>query len=242
MKNCTIFLLFLATAASAQDTPDAPSRDAAAVLAEMKDACGGKAWDDVQGWHETGTVDFPGRPAVPYEIWHDMHALKTVQVNSIDGKVVRKAGFDGTAYWQVGPDGRAQIGQEPAKVRRHRRDAYLSSFGWFLPERFPAAITLAGSQTLDGKTYDVLRITPEAADSFDLWVDRDTHRVRKVVAQNEFAELTEYRMFGGVCSPTNGRQGDGDPANEIVLHVQTVETNANFPAAKFQPPEAAPAP
>ena len=43
-------------------------------------------------------------------------------------------------------------------------------------------------------------------------------------------------MFDGVCSATTGRQGDGDPAHEIVLHVQTVETEDAVPAATFEPP------
>ena len=122
-------------------------------------------------------------------------------------------------------------------LRRQRRDAYLSSAGWFFPERFPAEIVLAGAQDSGGETLDVLRITPRDADSFELWVDRETHRVRRIGAGSEYAELSDYRMFGGVCSATTGRQGDGDPAHEIVLHVQTVDTGAPIPPATFDPPE-----
>ena len=202
----------------------------------MKAACGGEAWERVQGWHETGIVDLPGQPGVPYEIWHDMRTLKTAMINRVDGRVVRHAGFNGSESWQVAADGRVTIGRDPAVVRRQRRDAYLSSAGWFFRDRFPAAIILAGTETRDGRVHDVLRFTPEHADSFDLWVARDTHRISRIVAGNEYAELTDYRMFDGLCSATTGRQGDGDPAHEIVLHVQTVETEDAVPAATFEPP------
>jgi hypothetical protein len=209
---------------------------AARVLADMKSACGGAAWDGVKGWHETGTVDLPGRPSVPYEIWHDMRTLKTAMLNRVDGHVIRQAGYNGAAYWQAGPDGKIEIGAEPVKLRRQRRDAYLSSAGWFFPDRFPATIDLVGTQRLGGKVVDVLHISHEDADSFELWVERDTHHVRRIVAGTEYANLSDYRMFGGVCSATTGRQGDGDPTHEIVLHVQTVETDQAIPASTFAPP------
>ena len=232
-----LVLFLLATACVARSVADTSAPGPEAVLAEMKAACGGEAWARVQGWHETGTVDLPERPGLPYEIWHDMRTLKTAMINRVDGRVVRHAGFNGSEYWQVAPDGRVNIGQDPAMVRRQRRDAYLSSAAWFFRDRFPAEIILAGSETRDGRVHDVLRFTPEHADSFDLWVARDTHRISRIVAGNEHAELTDYRMFDGVCSATNGRQGDGDPAHEIVLHVRTVETGASVPAAIFEPPD-----
>lgn len=236
MKAYALALALLSPGASGQGVADAPSRDAAAILSEMKAACGGDAWDRVQGWHETGSVDLPGRPGVPYEIWHDMRTLKTAIINRVDGRIVRRLGFNGSAHWQVGPDGRVAIDRDPATVRRHRRDAYLSSFGWFFPRRFPAAITLAEPQSLNGTTFDVLRVTPEAADGFDLWVDRETHRVRRIAAGSEYADLADYRVFDGVCSATTGRQGDGDPSHEIVLHVQNVETTSTIAAVTFEPP------
>ena len=236
MKSPMLVLALLAAGCVTQSAAETSRRGPETVLAEMQTACGGEAWNRVQGWHETGVVDLPGRPGLPYEIWHDMRTLKTAMINRVDGRVVRHAGFNGSEYWQVAPDGRVTIGRDPAVVRRQRRDAYLSSAAWFFRDRFPAEIIRVGDETRDGRIHDVLRIWPEAADSFDLWVARDTHRISRIVAGNEFAELTDYRMFGSVCSATTGRQGDGDPTHAIVLHVQTVETGAAVPAATFEPP------
>ncbi|HEX8643625.1 MAG TPA: hypothetical protein VF702_06895 [Allosphingosinicella sp.] len=239
MNIRSLALLLLAAGCTGQSVlpPAAQApRGAAALVAEMKAACGGAAWDRVQGWHETGTVDLPGRPGVPYEIWHDMRTLKTRMENRVAGRLVRQFGYYGTGYWQIA-GGEAEFGSDAARLRRYRRDAYLSSSGWYFPARFPAAMEIAGTRIVDGKPHDVLRISPDDADSFELWVDRTTHRVRRIVAGSEYADLSDYRTFpSGVCSATTGRQGDGDPAHDIVLHVQTIETDAPIPAAVFVPP------
>jgi hypothetical protein len=177
-----------------------------------------------------------GGPSIQNEVWHEMQSLKTRMVGRVSGKVVRDAGFDGQRYWQVSQDGKVQVGSDTAGVRRHRRDAYLSSFGWFFPERFPAEIQLAPTEAINAMAFQVLRITPRNAESFDLWVDPQTHLVRRIVAGKEYADLSDYRTFNGVCSATTGRQGDGDPTHEIVLHVQSVDTTQAIPASMFEPP------
>lgn len=206
------------------------------ILASMRAACGGKAWDAVQGWHETGVVDLPGRSGMPHEIWHDMRTLKTAMMNRVEGRVMRHAGFNGTVYWQVKPDGGVDVGRDPAKLRRHRRDAYLSSSGWYFPKRFPAKTVLVESKPFEGTPHHVLRIFPSEAESFDLWVNATTYRIRRIVAGTEYAVLSDYKMFGGICSATIGRQGDGNPAHDIVLHVRTINTSKPIPASAFEPP------
>lgn len=230
----TVLGNLFAAAALAAATPNTDV-EAAALLAQMRAACGGAAWDRVEGWHETGTVDLPGRPGIPYETFHSMREPTMVTRNRIEGQIVRQSGYDGSVGWRAGADGQVQVERDPAMLRRMRRDAYLSSFGWFLPDRMPADFVLAGVETRDGRTFDVLRITAEGADSFDLWVDRATRRVGRIVAGDEYAELSDYREFDGICTATTGRQGDGDPAHEIVLHVETVETGP-VDASVFEPP------
>lgn len=209
-------------------------RHEAALLARMRASCGGDAWDRVQGWHETGRADMPGRPGLRYEAFHEIGTLRTTYVQRLDGRIVRLGGFDGSASWRVRPDGGVESSAEPAALRRTRRDMYLSNFGYFFPGRFPARFALAGEQSLNGRTFQVLRVTPADADSADLWVDRETGRIGRIVAGAEMAEGSDYRMFGGVCAPTRLRQGDGDPAHEIVLGVETVETGPIDPA-RFVP-------
>lgn len=232
MRSLTLLLaLLIASCATA------PARDPArTLLAEMRAACGGDAWNSVDGWHETGTADLPGMPGVAYETWHDIRTLKSATVNRVNGQVVRRVGFDGTSYWEARGGGPAEVGNDPARLRRQRRDAYISSFAFFFPDRFPAAFEHLGPRTHQGRSYDVLKVTPQDSESVEIWVDPRTHRVGRFVAEGEYADLSDYDTFDvGVCSATTGRQGDGDPAHDLVLHVETVETGP-VPASIFAPP------
>ncbi len=233
MRLMLVALGLLANAAAPAAGTDATAQT---LLAQMKAACGGSAWDRVQSWHETGTVEFPNGRTAENEVWHDMHTLKSAMIGRIDGKIVRRAGFDGTTYWQSGPDGQIRTGNDLTGLRQQRRDAYLSSFGWFFPARFPAEIQLAENKAIEGETFQVLRITPQDAGSFELWVDRGTHLVRRIVAGKEYADLSEYKTFDGVCTATWGMQGDGNPEHEIALRVRTVETGTAAPPSIFAPP------
>jgi hypothetical protein len=235
MRLCLSFVLVLAGFGLSAAAPLPAAMSPSTLLTQMRAACGGKAWSKVRGWHETGRVDLPGRPGLPYESWSDMRSLKSATLSRVEGRIVRHVGFDGRTSWQVRPDGRVASASDEAVLRRSRRDTYLSSFGYFYPRRFPAEFRLAGVETRDGRTYDVLRVTPRNAESMDFWVDRATHRIGRIVAGQEYAELGGYRTFSGVCTPTTGRQGDGDPAHAITLHVETVETGPVADSV-FSPP------
>ena len=212
----------------------------AALLAQMRAACGGDAWEKVKGWHERGKVDMAGQSGLTYEAFHEMTTLRTTYVQRLNGKIIRLGGFDGANGWRVRPDGTVETVSDMAQLRKMRRDMYLSNAGYFFPTRFPARFELTGVQPLDGRTFDVLRITPTDAESADLWVDRETHRIHRIAAGNEVAEGTGYRMFGAVCAPTLLRQGDGDPAHDIILSVEVVETGPIDPQ-RFEPgPSAVP--
>ena len=212
----------------------APSPERA-LLAEMKAACGGAAWDRVQGWHETGRAELPGGQTIPYEAWHDIRTLRTTYAQQAGPTMISLSGYDGTQLWRAAPGGQVERTSDPAVLRRKVRDFYVSSFAFFFPDRFPATFALLGTRSHEGRDYDVLQITPANADSVELWVNRQTHRIGRIVAPGESAELSDYRDFDGLCTATTGRQGDGDPAHTIVLHVERVELGP-IPADRFAPP------
>jgi hypothetical protein len=226
-------LLGFALTVSAQSAP-APSPERA-LLAGMKAACGGAAWDQLQGWYERGRADLPGGRSVAYEAWHDIRTLRTLYAQSADGRIVGLAGYDGGSIWQSGPDGQVRRGGDPATVRRRLRDIYVSSFGFFFPDRFPATFAMLGTRLHEGRNYDVLQVTPANADSAELWVDQATHRIARIVVTGETAELSDYREFEGLCTATTGRQSDGDPAHLMVLHVENVVIRP-IGEGRFSPP------
>ena len=229
-------LASLALLAFVNGAPDAVGSDVQLLLRQMKAACGGPAWDRVQSWHETSRMELPDGRTIENEVWHDMHSLKSAMIGRVAGKIVRRAGFNGSSYWRAGPDGKIRVGSDPAILRQQRRDAYLSSFGWFFPERFQATFQRGSDVSLENRTFQVLHISPQDAESFDLWLDPATHLVRRIVAGPEYADLSNYKVFDGVCTATLGRQGTGDPKADVVLHVVSVSTSVPAPPTTFAPP------
>ncbi|HYD11482.1 MAG TPA: hypothetical protein VEC11_01405 [Allosphingosinicella sp.] len=211
-----------------------------ALLAEMKAACGGEAWDRLQGWHERGRAELPGGQVMHYEAWHDIRTLRSVYAQRRGDVFATISGYDGEVIWNAGAGGRVERISDPAALRRRLRDLYVSGFAFFFPDRFPATFALLGTRRHEGTDYDVLRITPANADSVELWVNRQTHRIGRIVAPGETAELGNYREFDGLCTATTGRQGDGDPAHTIVLHVESVETGPLPNELFFAPAPASP--
>lgn len=207
------------------------------LLGELKAACGGSAWDRAQGWHETSEATIKGMPPIRNEVWHDLKSLKSAMTSTVNDRVFRRTGFNGTIAWRGGPDGQVKLMSEESDLRRQRRDVYLSSFGWFFPKRFPAQFELLADANRDGQSYRVLRITPRNAEPLELWIDPKSMLVRRITAGAEYAELSDYKTFGRVCTATVGRQGDGKPENEIVLRVLDVQTSKSAPAAAFDPPK-----
>lgn len=222
-------LLLFANAVSAA-TPETK------LLSEMKAACGGSAWDRVRSWHETSFADIKGLPPLRNNVWHDMRSLKSVMTSTANGRIMRRTGFNGNVAWRAGPDGQVRISSDKAELRRQRRDAYLSSFGWFFPAWFPATFKRVVDVRRNGETFAVLRIAPEDAESFDLWIDPATRRIRRIEAGSEYAELSDYKMFRGVCTATVGQQGDGRAGGEMTLHVLDVQTARPATSTIFDPP------
>ena len=206
------------------------------LLATMKAACGGSAWDRARSWHEKSEAEIKGRPLIQNEVWHNLKSLKSAMTSTVNGRVFRRSGYNGTIAWRVGPDGQTKVISDKDELRRQRRDVYLSSFGWFYPKRFPAVFKIAADTVQDGQTYRVMRITPMDAQSFDIWIDPENYLVRRIVAGSEFAELSEYKTFDGVCTATTGRQGNGAPENDLILRVLDVQTTQPAQAAIFEPP------
>ncbi|WP_155805933.1 hypothetical protein [Erythrobacter litoralis] len=196
------------------------------LLAQMRKACGGDAWDRVEGWHETGKVELPNGLEATYDAWSAMRDLATAARASAGEMQLRHVGFDGTEFWSVGQDGSVSIDRRDETLRKQRRDAYISSHAYFLPDRFPADFQVVGEKEHEGFSFVVLQVTPTGAGSVDLWIDPASFLVRRMVADQESVELSDYAFFHGVCTATTGLQRGKEAADTLTLKIETVSIEA----------------
>ncbi len=204
------------------------------ILAEARAACGGAAWDRVAGWHERGRIATAGGGG-SYEEWAAMSRPAMALRTEVPGAPLSHIGVDGATAWRVLPGGAIDAGPPAGPARPHRRDAYLSNFGYLQPQRFPATVVAGDARTMGGVVYDIVAVRPTATEDFELWVDRASHHVGRIVVGGQIAEFRDYRTVAGVCAPMSVIQTDGNPAHTTTLTVETVEAVA-VPAAVFAPP------
>lgn len=112
-------------------------------------------------------------------------------------------GFDGKTAWEQEPSGTATP-QEGGDVRQLAvNEAYRLQNLWWRGDRGGATVVDAGRKSHDGKTYDVLTVTPKGGKPFDAWFDSATHLLARTVETSATLTIaTDYSDF----VPTDGVQ------------------------------------
>jgi Aspartyl protease/PDZ domain len=235
-----LVLAALAVPAAAAEPPAAPpAATPQALIDAAKQAMGGPAWDKAVTWHETGKVTSGGL-AGTYENWEDL----TSQHDSdsyVLGPASGSAGWDGKQAWTTDSSKEVRIETSGEAVAQAVQDAYRTGYGFFFPQRFPAAIEAAGERQADGKTYPALKVTPKDAEPLEVWFDPATHLVDRVVqltgAQPHTFILSQFAAFDGVLIPrkTIDRVG-GDPKYDTVTEIGMLTLGGPEQAGRYAAP------
>lgn len=208
------------------------SRDAQRVLAQARAATGGSGWNYLRGWHETGAEN-----GAPYQAWLDplRYGLR-VEARGPAGLDVH--GFNGGGAWRIAP-GQAPTGTgDPGPVAQARSETFFRICGFFYPGRFDAQGVHAGVRTLGRLSFDVLTVKPWGGVARDLWFDRRTRLLSRMVDRSGprpiVTQLDDYRRVGPVHVAFHTAT-DGD-----ALHDRHLQTLAFPPAdrAMFSLPRA----
>jgi hypothetical protein len=228
LAGMTIVTLAIAAPAAAQQAPDA-----ATIVAAAKQASGGAAWDNLDGSYESGT-----HGGAPYETWLDFHSYGMRSVEHRPGGAVAR-GFNGSAVWRWTPKDGAKIDDSPAARIEAIVTAYVATGGYFFPDRFPATLSWKRAVTEGGRTYDVIEAVPQGARAFELWFDRTSHLLGRIVDTTGTpavsVELSDYRETGPVLIAYAGtiRLPDGTAADRG--QVGLIELR-RIPRDQFDPP------
>ena len=174
---------------------------AAQVLAANQTATAGNQWQakdglelryDYKGQGMTGQVNFT----------QDVKRGRFVD-RWVNAPTDNAMGFDGKTAWEQEPSGTATP-QEGGDVRQLAvNEAYRLQNLWWRGDRGGATVVDAGRKSKDGKTYDVLTVTPKGGKPFDAWFDSATHLLTRTVETNVTLTITtDYSDF----APTDGVQ------------------------------------
>ena len=233
----TALMLTLATAAGAT-TGATTGPDPRAVLAKVKQATGGAAWDRITSTHSTVVLETGGLKGTA-EGFEDVLTGRSVSHYQL-GPLTGADGFDGTTVWSQDASKQVRIEEGGEAREAAANNAYRSALGYFYPERWPAQLEYRGEKTEGGRTFLVVRATPKGGRPFDVWIDAKTHlidhTVEKASIETRTVFYSDYREVQGVRVPFSQRSTNGEEKYDQHIGVQSIEFNVALADSRFAPP------
>lgn len=209
------------------------AQDADALLAQSKQAAGGDAWNGIRSLSVTSEGLQGEVPMVEEQHWDVQRGryLTTYRVGSFDapGRAENAEGYDGKTAWEMDASGYSHPIMDAGSLRRVINETYLASFAYWFPGRAPARREYIGHKQDGGKDFDVIRITPEGGQPFELWIDGKTHLVDRFIEQEPTEVVTtylsDYSQAGDVKFPFTTRYAHARPGFDSTRKVRQVETS-----------------
>ncbi len=229
-----VLLLSLAAA------PASPSEDseARALLDGAKAATGGAAWDRIAAIHETLAIATSGLTGKA-EVWSDART-GWYSVRYQLGPDSGAEGWDGQTYWTQDSSGQVRPQSGGDGVIAAKTEAYRNAFAYWYPARAEGTVSFVGPKEADHRSYDVVRASPKGGREFELWIDRASHRIERMVEKKEIDTVTstfsDWRKAGGVKLPHAQRDSIGQAKYDQTSQILTVEFPASIPKTQFAPP------
>ena len=184
------------------------TRAAEHILTQARAASGGDAWSTLRGWHELGRDD-----ATTYEAWFDpLRYGMRVETQELVGKRVH--GFNGQGDWQILPDGTTLTDDDAAGVAGTRTQAFFGAAGYFHRARFDAQGEVLNLRQGSGQAFDVVLVKPWGGNARELWFDRRTHLLARMVDRSgpkpRTLQLSDYRRVGPIMVAFQTTTDSGD--------------------------------
>jgi hypothetical protein len=232
MKSRFDLLLLTASLLFASGSYAAPEPSALARLLVAMHQAAGERWDNIESLHIVTKTSGGGKTARK-ERWEDVRTGRYL-VRKQDESGLAQSGFDGISSWHQGRSGIAYALGDVDAALGAANEAFAVCRGWWYPERHGATIALIGERSLEGRSYDVLSVTPEGGRSLEAWIDQSTHLLARTDEQEAEGRVVttyeSYRPVQGVMIAFSVRSGDG--VNSSFDEIETVEAvDVNTPVA-----------
>ncbi len=209
-----------------------------AVLARMKEAEGGAAWDSLRSAHTRSKLAAAGLTG-SMERWEDLRdgrLLERLQLGPLTGA----SGYDGSLLWSQDSSGQSHTEDEGDGRLGGLAEAFRRAHGYWYPERFPATFESLGSRADHGRHFDVVRVSPAGARPFELWIDSSSHLLDRIVEKRAIETrttyLSDYRTVGSVRVPFHLRASNGETKYDQEETVDSVVFDEAVEASSFQVP------
>jgi|SRR5579864_295318 len=228
-----------ATALAAGSTAAPPS--ASATLAKMAAAAGGMSvLASIKTQVIVATAAIQGQQAtLTTTVQAPNKFLQVIDVPAFHLRITKA--YDGTTAWASDAYGnvKALTGDQAHEVLCEAID---SNDAVMFPDRWPVTVKAQPNQTIDGKSYLVLSVTPKGCETATLMVDPKTDLISRETVSGQTSVLSNFKKgpAGEIYAATLVVTG---PQGVFVATVSSVQDNVALdPAAFTMPPPPSPSP
>lgn len=207
--------------------PTPGSASTATLLEALRKASLARPLSSISSIHTAGRIEIVGLKGTAQE-WDDLHNRR-FSVTQEAGALSGSTGWDGKVAWSSDYSGLVTIDGGQAGRLEAIDQAYLDNLGYLRPDAGGATIIYAGQQSEDGKTYDLLALTPPQGSEIRLWLDPNSHLIARetgtigVVSQTTI--LSNYRRVDGVTYPFSSST-QSSTGNSETMRLSSMEINA----------------
>jgi hypothetical protein len=214
--------------------PPGQPQTSASILAQVREATGGTAWEHVAEIRTEGTV-LAGEKTGTITTVDDLRTganADRVELQGL-GRVENHADMP-TSDWAQDDAGDVLLtpgGKEPWDID----DLYVHRNAWWQPNFGGASITLLPPVTEDGVTYDLLQCKVPGGSGFTLWIDRTAHHIDRIASGDSATFFSDFRRTeSGLTLPFRKQKGTGKSA--VVFTTTKLTALAQLQAADLDPP------
>jgi membrane-associated protease RseP (regulator of RpoE activity) len=175
--------------------------------------------------------------------WNEMGSMRQASLFSTP-PLGGGSGWDGNENWNLDQTGLVIV--DGSKLGRSNaiNQAYFYNYDLWTPSYGNATVTWGGSKTDQGKSYDVLSVTPPKSSlPVDVWFDRATHLPVKAVQTAgpmvTIMTMDDFRPVHGLMIPY--RVGTStNTGNSTSFTATSVDANPPGDASHFAAPKSSP--
>lgn len=151
-------------------------------------------------------------------------------------------GFDGHHVWLKEPSGTVTEQGGGDMIALAVNESYRDRNAWWAPDFGGAAIVVRGTRQDQGRSFDVVDVTPKGGKTFTAWFDAKTHLLDRIVeVQQSLTITTFYSGYAPVDGAMIARKQVVDDTTGVANRQTLTLTRAVFSPARGAAAYAAPA-
>ena len=238
-------LIGMATALTALAAPQEAAKSEAlpkaeTILDRSIEVTGGKAaYEKRTSEITTGTMEFAAQGLKGAVMQYSAPPDKSYTVIELDGIGKIESGTIGGMAWDKNAMTGPHVKSGEEKTQALREATFNSSLNW--RQLYPKVETV-GVATVDGEECYKVLMTPAEGKPVTSYFQKKSGLAvkREMVAVNQMGEIqmevivSDYKDFGGILAPT--KMINRAAGQEFMMTIQSVKTNEEIPADKFDPP------